>query len=175
MRMRLRPNRWGLILTGAIALAVTGCPKNTSDSSGGGASEGGGGMTKLKIAVMPKGTKHQFWQSVKAGADKAGEEEHVEVLWVGPQNETDTTEQVNLVQTQVTNKVNGIVLAAQDKTALGPPLKAAMDKGIPVVTIDSGVEDKSASLCYIATDNVKGGEAAADKLAELIGDNGKVG
>ena len=52
-------------------------------------------MTKLKIAVMPKGTKHQFWQSVKAGADKAGEEEHVEVLWVGPQNETDTTEQVN--------------------------------------------------------------------------------
>ena len=50
-----------------------------------------------------------------------------------------------------------------------------MDKGIPVVTIDSGVDDKDASLCYIATDNVKGGEAAADELAKQIGDKGKVG
>src|SRR5437868_7078346 len=80
-RMRLRSNRWGLILAGILGIAVTGCPKNTPESTGGGGGEsgGGGGMTKLKIAVIPKGTKHQFWQSVKAGADKAGEEEHVEI------------------------------------------------------------------------------------------------
>jgi len=79
------------------------------------------------------------------------------------------------VQAQVTNRVDAIVLAATDAEALVKPAKDALAKGIPVITIDSGLKDPDASLCYIATDNVEGGRRAAEALAKEIGAKGKVG
>jgi len=69
----------------------------------------------------------------------------------------------------VTSKVDAIVLAACDKTALVKPVKDAIAAGIPVVTVDSGISTED-PVSYIATDNVKGGEAAADALAKLMGE-----
>jgi ribose transport system substrate-binding protein len=178
----MRDNRWsriyGTLGVCAFALAVAGCPKEQPSDSGGGAASGGGGGTagkQLTIAVMPKGTKHQFWQSVKAGADQAGKEENVTIDWAGPTNEGSIQDQVNLVMTKITAKVDGIVLAATDATALNKPAQEAKEKGIPLVTIDSGITDKDASYCYIATDNVEGGRQAADALAKAIGEKGDVG
>jgi len=156
-----------------LGLAVSGCPKETPSTPTGG---GGGASRKLRIAVIPKGTTHSFWQMVKAGADAAGDEENVEIIWQGPSRETDYTEQINIVQNQVSSRVDGIVLAATDAESLIKPVEDAMAKGIPVVTIDSGlVKDRDPSLCYIATDNVEGGRRAADALAKEIGEQGKVG
>jgi len=70
--------------------------------------------------------------------------------------------------------VDGIVLAAVDATALVNPVKKAQENGIPVVTVDSGIKEDITSA-YIATNNVKGGEAAAEALAKEIGDKGEVG
>ena len=162
----------GIAALALLTLTVTGCPKNST--SGGDADSGGGTSTKVKVAVIPKGTTHSFWQTVKAGAEMACKEENCEVTWVGPDKETDFTEQINIVQNQVSGGANGIVLAATDSEALVRPVKEAMDKGVPVVTIDSGLKDNP-SLCYIATDNVEGGRRAADELAKLIGEKGKVG
>lgn len=171
----MRSNGWtrisGLLTCGILAIAVSGCPKNEPTESGGGGAAG----KKLTIAVMPKGTKHQFWQAVKAGAEQACREENCTVDWAGPTNEGSIQDQVNLVETKITNKVDGIVLAATDATALNRPLLDAKAKSIPVVTIDSGVTDKDASLAYIATDNVVGGRKAADALAKAMGEKGKVG
>jgi ribose transport system substrate-binding protein len=173
--------RWGGILASALlALAVTGCPKeqpagNTTTGAGTSSAGGSGGNQNITIAVMPKGTKHVFWQAVKAGAEAAGKEEGVTIRFEGPANEGNITDQVNLVSTMVNSKVSGIVLAATDATALGRPAKDAIAKGVPVVTIDSGVTDPEASLAYIATDNVAGGRAAAEELAKAIGEKGKVG
>lgn len=167
----------GLMSLAAMAVVVGGCPKEQPSDSAGGTTGGGGVVSgkKLNIAVMPKGTKHQFWQAVKAGADQACKEENCEVDWAGPANEGSIQDQVNLVETKITAKIDGIVLAATDATALNKPLNDAKAKGIPVVTIDSGVTDKDASLAYIATDNVEGGRKAAEALAKAMGEKGKVG
>jgi ribose transport system substrate-binding protein len=166
-----------LALAALLGVAVAGCPKEKPQdgAAGGGPGGGGGGATKFKIAVMPKGTAHSFWQTVRAGAEAAGKEENVDIVWQGPEKEGSINEQVNLVETQVTNKVDGIVIAATDATALNKPLLNAKAAGVPVVTIDSGVTDKEASLCYIATDNVEGGRMAGEALAKQIGEKGNVG
>ncbi|HLJ54981.1 MAG TPA: substrate-binding domain-containing protein [Chthonomonadaceae bacterium] len=163
----------GLILVGAFGLA--GCPKpDSGPSSQNGATPGTPAAAKLKIAVIPKGSENQFWIAIHAGADAAGKEEGCDIVWDAPNPENDTTQQVNIVNTQTNNKVNAIVLAACDKHALVDPVKKAVAAGIPVVTIDSGI-DSDDPVSYIATDNVKGGEAAADSLAKLMGDKGTAG
>ncbi len=159
----------------AVAFASAGCPKEKTPDAAGGEGGGGGSAQKYKIAVIPKGTKHQFWQAVHAGAQKAGDEERVDIDWQGPQDEKRIEDQVGLVETKITAGVNGIVLAASDKTALVRPVKDAMGKGIPVVIIDSGIAEPNAAEAYIATDNVAGGKAAADALAKACGAKGKVG
>lgn len=159
-----------LFLAGAAMLC--GCPK----SSGSGGSNGSGGGSGMRIAVIPKGTAHSYWQAVKAGADAAGKKDGVQIIWQGPSNEADITGQINIVNDQIDNGVNGIVLAACDENALVAPVQRAISRGIPVVTIDSGLaKAKDPSYCYIATDNRKGGALAADQLATLMGNKGKVG
>ena len=53
---------------------------------------------RLQIAVIPKGTTHQFWKSIHAGANKAGFENDVEIIWQGPQKEDDRQMQIQVVQ-----------------------------------------------------------------------------
>ncbi len=172
----------GAMAAGILSLAGLGCPKSPateSDSGGTGTSPNANGAAHSgsgkKIAVIPKGTANSFWLSVLDGANAAGKEDGVTIIWQGPAKENDITEQVNVVRSQVNNHVDGIVLAACDKEALVQPVKDAMAKSIPVVAIDSGLTDMNAPLCFIATDNVKGGAAAADALAKAIGDKGNVG
>jgi ribose transport system substrate-binding protein len=129
---------------------------------------------KLRIAVIPKGLAHQFWLTIKAGAEAAAAEGGAEIIWQGPAKETEVEKQINIVQDMITSKVDAIVLAACDEQALIPTVQQAVDAGIPVVTIDSGVKsDLPAS--FVATDNVAGAKMAADTLADLIGKAGNVG
>lgn len=126
-----------------------------------------------KILVSPKGLVHNFWVTVKAGADSAGKEFGAEVIWKGPAQETDIAGQIAIVEDYINKKVDAIVLAACDTKALNGLIGRALDNGIPLVTIDSGVDDDR-PLSFIATDNVKAAELAADELARLIGYKGEV-
>lgn len=171
----------GVAYAALALLAVTGlgCPKDgggAGPSSSGmpaGTSAGtsGDGNKRLTIAVIPKGTTHSFWQTVKAGAEKAGQENNAEIIFQGPTEETNTVEQKNIIEAQITKKVDAIVMAACDAKALVPTVQKAQDAGIPVITIDSGL-DPDISLKFVATDNKKGGAAAADALAKLLGEAG---
>ena len=131
--------------------------------------------TQYTIALIPKGTAHTFWESVHAGGLKAGEELGAEILWNGPAVETDIEGQTRIVENFITSDVDALVLAACDAGALIPTLKEAKQKGIPIVTIDSGISDESLPVTFVATDNVAGAAVAARRLAELIGDEGEVG
>jgi ribose transport system substrate-binding protein len=125
---------------------------------------------KYRIAVIPKGTSHEFWKSVHAGAAKAAEEAgNVEIFWKGPLLENDTEGQINVVQEFITRKVDGIVLAPLDSQALIAPVKDAQQQGIPTVIFDSGLGDDSIIVSHVATDNYHGGELAARRLVEAIG------
>jgi len=129
---------------------------------------------KWRVMVIPKGTTHEFWKTIHAGALKAAEElGNVEVIWQGPQREDDRVLQIQLVQSAIAAGVDGIVLAPLDARALVQPVEAAVAKGIPVVIFDSGLEsDKTVST--IATDNYHGGVLAAKRLGELLKGQGKI-
>lgn len=125
---------------------------------------------KYRIAVIPKGTTHVFWQSVHAGAEQAAKEiGGVDVLWQGALNEDDTDGQISVVQNFVSQKVNGIVLAPNDSQGLVLAVRGAKEAGIPVVIFDSGLDDKNAIVSYVATDNYRGGMLAARQLAKALG------
>jgi ribose transport system substrate-binding protein len=125
---------------------------------------------KYRIAVIPKGTTHEFWKSVHAGADKAAKEAgNVEIFWKGPLQENDTEGQINVVQEFITKKVDGMVLAPLDSQALVSSVKDAQQQGIPTVIFDSGLADESVIVSFVATDNYIGGALAARKLAESLG------
>jgi ribose transport system substrate-binding protein len=126
-----------------------------------------------KIAVIPKGTTHEFWKSVHAGANKAGQELGVEIIWKGPVREDDRDEQIKVVENFVASGVSAIVLAPLDDTALVPAATEASREGIPVVIIDSDIKWEG-RVSFVATDNYKGGELAAKRLGELLGGKGKV-
>jgi ribose transport system substrate-binding protein len=133
----------------------------------------GSGKT-WRVMVIPKGTTHEFWKTIHAGALKAADElGNVEVIWQGPVKEDDRTDQIHLVQSAIASGVDGIVLAPLDKRALVEPVERAIARGIPVVIIDSGLEsDKIVS--YVATDNYHGGVLAAQRLGQLLGGRGKI-
>ncbi|HEX5966801.1 MAG TPA: substrate-binding domain-containing protein [Pyrinomonadaceae bacterium] len=133
---------------------------------------------KLTIAVIPKGTTHEFWKSIHAGSNKAAEElkaqgTDIEVIWKGPLREDDREQQIQVVEGFAAQGVSGIVLAPLDNRALVRPVGDARRAGVPTVIIDSGLESDEI-VSYVATDNRKGGSLAADRLGQLLGGKGKV-
>jgi ribose transport system substrate-binding protein len=146
-----------------VALFTAGCGGSTPPAAGG----------AQTIAVIPKGTSHVFWQSIHAGAVKAGRELGVQIAWRGPLREDDRDSQVSEVESAVARGVAGIVLAPLDETALVAPVESAQRSRVPVVIIDSGLKsDKYVS--FVATDNEVGGRLGGDHLAKLLGGKGKV-
>ncbi|KND18814.1 substrate-binding domain-containing protein [Pannonibacter sp. Q-1] len=128
---------------------------------------------KMYIPLISKGFQHQFWQAVKAGADKAAAEFNVEVTFEGPDNETMVDRQIDMLSAALAKKPSAIGFAALDSQAAIPLLKQAEGAGIPVIAFDSGV-DSSIPVTTAATDNKAAAALAAEKMAELIGDEGDV-
>jgi ribose transport system substrate-binding protein len=128
---------------------------------------------RLSIAVIPKGTSHAFWQSIHAGARKAGSELNVDIAWRGPLREDDRDAQVAEIENAVGRGVSGIVLAPLDDAAMVAPVSAAMRQRIPVVIIDSGLKGDD-YVSFVATDNEVGGRLGGEKLAALLGGKGRV-
>jgi ribose transport system substrate-binding protein len=145
--------------------ALTGCGQKTDQNT-------------YTIAVIPKGTTHEFWKSIHAGAVKAQQElaakgVKVELIWKGPFREDDRDQQIQVVENFTSRKVSGIVLAPLDSQAMVNPVESAVQSGIPVVIMDSGLKsDKYVS--FVATDNFKGGQLAGEYLAKLLDGKGNV-
>jgi len=141
-------------------------------------SGGQSGAKKFTIAVIPKGTTHQFWKSVYAGAKKSADDYKaqgidVDLIWKGPLREDDREQQIQVVEGFVSQGVNGIVLAPLDNKALVRPVEEAKKANIPTVVIDSGL-DSDQITSFAATDNRKGGAMAAERLGALLAGKGKV-
>jgi len=151
----------------ALALiALAGCGKKADEK------------TTYTIAVIPKGTTHEFWKSIHAGAEKARQEladkgVQVEIIWKGPFREDDRDQQIQVVENFTSRKVSGIVLAPLDSQALVNPVESAVQAGIPVVVMDSGLKSDK-YLSFVATDNFKGGQLAGQFLAKLLNGKGNV-
>jgi ribose transport system substrate-binding protein len=158
-------------LAGLAALLLAGCGGKDSKSNTPPTSGATPGATR--IAVIPKGTTHEFWKSIHAGAADAAKELGVEIIWKGPLKEDDRESQIKVVEDFITNKASGMVLAPLDDTALRVPVAEAVKQGIPVVIIDSALKADD-YVSFVATDNFKGGQLAGKRLVELLGGKGKV-
>jgi ribose transport system substrate-binding protein len=132
-----------------------------------------GGTKQTTIAVIPKGTTHEFWKSIHAGAVKASHELGVEVIWKGPLREDDREQQISVMEAFISRGVSGIVLAPLDDAALRTPVTNATRAGIPVVIIDSDLKSED-YVSFVATDNRLGGLMGGRELARLIGGKGRV-
>jgi ribose transport system substrate-binding protein len=145
---------------------VTGCNRDSANKSG----------SKLRIAVIPKGTTHDFWKSVESGAKKAGADLDVEIIWKGPLKEDEKNQQIGLVEQFVSDRVSGICLAPLDDTALLAPVQSASSAKIPVVIYDSALKGQVGKdfISYVATNNKLGGQMAGAELARILGPNKKV-
>lgn len=156
-----------LLATILAATASCGGDKAAPAAAGTPASSG------YTIAVIPKGTTHTFWQSIRAGAERAGKELGVTIIWRGPLREDDRDAQISEVEGFVSRGVSGIVLAPLDEAALVQPVNEAVSRKIPVVIFDSGLKGDN-YVSFVATDNIKGGRMGGERIAESLNGKGKV-
>jgi len=128
------------------------------------------------IAVIPKSTMHLFWRAVEAGARECAKEVGSEMIWKGSLKEDDPAQQIQIFEQFVAEDVSGIVLAPIDDAAFKRPVAAAMQKGIPVVIMDSAFEGEPVKdfVCTVSTNNHRAGEMAGEQLGELLHGKGKV-
>jgi ribose transport system substrate-binding protein len=141
---------------------------------------GGGAATpaptaaaKPYIAIVSKGSQHQFWQAVQKGATDEAAKLGATITYEGPASESEVDKQLTMLQTALDKKPAAICFAALDSKAATPLLQKAKDAKIPVVGFDSGV-DSDIPVTTVTTDNLAAAGEAADQMAKLIGDSGKV-
>lgn len=132
-----------------------------------------GESDKPYIALISKGFQHQFWQAVKEGAEQAAEEFGVEVTFEGPEDESQVDKQMEMFRNALDRNPDAIGFAALDSQASVPLLEETVERDIPVIAFDSGV-DSDIPLTTASTDNYGAAALAAEKMAELIGGSGKV-
>ena len=128
---------------------------------------------RTRIGVVPKAVAHVCWKSVHAGAVAAGREADIDIEWRGPPAETDFSRQIEIVDAMINARVDGIVVAPTEATALVTVVERAVREGIPVTIFDSGINtDKYVS--FVATNNYNAGVLAARQLAALLEFEGQI-
>jgi len=125
------------------------------------------------IAVIPKLTNTVFWQSVLAGAQEAGRDYGYEIIWDGPNRETNSARQIQIVNDAIARQVEGVVLAPVDRQDLVPSVDRLAELNIPCVIIDSGL-DAVHFISFASTDNYQGGVLAAQRMGHVLGGRGNV-
>ncbi len=163
--MRVR-KATGLLLL-FLSVASFGCRRGATRTSD------DGGPARLRIAVVPKGTTHEFWKSVHAGAIKAAREIDVDVVWKGALREDDLKGQIDVVESFIAQGVSGIVLAPLSDKGLVSAVKTATGAHVPVVIIDSDLASED-YVSFVATDNEAAGRMAAEALEARLAGSGQV-
>ena len=160
---------WGVtaILTISVVLFVGGVVKKLSYVEE-------QGETKV-LAVIPKGTASMWWEVVHKGASQAARDLGYDIIWTGPEQESDRERQITAVEDVMAKGVAGSVLGPNDSQALARPVEKVKAVGIPCVIIDSAVDvDPSMYDSFAATDNYAGGAKAARIVAGALNGRGNV-
>ncbi|MEA2265940.1 MAG: ribose transport system substrate-binding protein [Solirubrobacteraceae bacterium] len=163
--------KFSLSLVAVIALiaAVVGVVAGRASggsSSGGGGGGSGGKAAATKVDVIIKASDSSFWQTMLAGAKRAGNDYGLQVGLFGPTSETDVAQQVQLIENSISRGVKAIVLAPNSSDALNDAIKRARSAGIKVIVVDTAVTTEAQG--FIGTDNIKAGIQAGQTLCQLI-------
>ncbi len=128
---------------------------------------------RTRIGVVPKAISLVFWQSVHAGAVAAGREENIDIEWNGPTTEVDFSRQIEIVDSMINARVDGIVLAPSEATALVSVVERAAREGIPVTIFDTGINTER-YVSFVSTNNYDAGVLGARTLAAALEGRGNV-
>ncbi|MYL35264.1 ribose ABC transporter substrate-binding protein RbsB [Pontibacillus yanchengensis] len=167
---------WKSLGVALIALVfIAGCsteaPNSSSDegNGSGGDSEKEDGTLKIGLSISTQ--NNPFFVTLKEGAEKAAEEEGVELTTVDAQN--DPGKQVSGIEDLITQNVDVLLVNPTDSAAITTAIESANEADIPVITVDRSA-DGGEVVSHIASDNVKGGEMAANYIVEQLSGGGKV-
>jgi simple sugar transport system substrate-binding protein len=160
----MKTPKWlaGVAVLGLVLAACTG------DTSSPDASGGGGGDRDLTIEVVTHGqASDPFWSVVKNGVDQAAADLGITVNYHAPET-FDMVAMAQLIDTAVAAEPDGIVISNPDPDALGASIEAAIDAGIPVVSINSGVDDYAdlGILTHVGQTEFIAGQGAGQRMAE---------
>ena len=125
-----------------------------------------------EFPMMVKSFQATYWEAAMKGMDKAAEELGVTYTAQGPNSESDIADQVNMINTAIAANPVGLGLAACDTSSVQAALQTCVDKGIPVVTFDTGIADapEGSVVCEVCTDNNQAGSVAAENMYPAIKD-----
>jgi rhamnose transport system substrate-binding protein len=158
-----------MVLSGAMAL--TACGGN--DDAAGGEGGGGGGSEDVSLTMLPKNLGNPYFDTSTAGAQAAAEELDVTLEEVGPQ-EASPDAQVQYINTAAQQGVDGLIVSANDPTAICDALNEARDAGTSVVTFDSDTEADCRDL-FVNQATAEGiAQVQVDLIAEQIGGSGEI-
>ena len=125
-----------------------------------------------EFPMMVKSFQSTYWDAAQEGMKKASEELGVTYKAQGPNSESDIADQVNMINTAIASNPVGLGLAACDTSSVTDALKTCAEKGIPVVTFDTGIADapEGSVVCEVCTDNNQAGAVAAENMYNSIKD-----
>lgn len=135
-------------------------------------SQAAAGSRKL-LAVIPKGTANMWWDTVRLGALAAATAGQADMIWTGPEMETDREKQIQAVDDMLVKKVDAIVLGPNDFTALARSVGEIKAHKLPCIIIDSPV-DSDQYDAFAGTDNYRGGADAARRLGAVLNGRGNI-
>ena len=119
------------------------------------------------VKATVEGQPMNFWSVVKQGINEAAKEFGVDVIITGPDHERQIDRQVNIINRTIEDEPPLIILAASDFYLLAESVSVAAEKGIPVITMDSGV-NSTYPISFIATNNVEAGIKAGEEISRLL-------
>lgn len=128
---------------------------------------------KKLLAVIPKGTANMWWDTVRLGALAAAEKANADVIWTGPEMETDREKQIQAVDDMLVKNVDAVVLGPNDFNALARSVEKIKEKEIPCIIIDSPVNSDKYDA-FAGTDNYRGGADAARRLGAVLNGRGTI-
>jgi simple sugar transport system substrate-binding protein len=163
-----------LVALAAGAFVLTGCSTGDADDGGGtsgdgteaAAGGGGGDASDVRIDVITHGAPgDSFWDVVKSGAERAGEDLGITLNY---QSDPDPGGQSTLIDNAVADGTGGVVVSMANPDGLQASIEAAVDAGVPVVTINSGIErwEEFGAITHVGQSETIAGETAGEQLSE---------
>ncbi|AXN38968.1 ribose ABC transporter substrate-binding protein RbsB [Peribacillus butanolivorans] len=128
-------------------------------------------MEDVKVGVSISTLNNPFFVSLKDGIEKEAKEKGMKVTVVDAQD--DTAKQISGIEDLILQKVDILLVNPTDSSAISSAVQSANEAGIPVITIDRSSEEGDIET-FIASDNVAGGELAAEYLVKELGEDAKV-
>jgi simple sugar transport system substrate-binding protein len=158
--------RWA-VLTLVFALAAAACTGG-GDKNGNKKSDGVSQRDFRFVVVTHGQSADPFWSVAANGVDAAAEDMGVDVEYQAPGDSFDMVAMSELIDAAVASQPDGLVVSIPDADALGPSIKAAVDAGIPVISMNSGsdVFQDLGVLVHVGQTEFEAGLIAGQKFAD---------